>query len=179
MNQSRLSTRFRLAALAALLIPVGLMQPASAQDAPLTIATWGGAYTDALTEGGVLIPSRRKPAPRSSSWTPRVASMPCSEAQADADNVTWDIVDVGEEDAVAMIDAGLLRPLPEDLRAELIEAVGEENVTEYGVSFASYGSVIVCNAAAAEACPTTAAELWDVENFPDAAPCMGMAGART
>lgn len=167
MNTSRLSARFRIAALPALaaaLLP-GRLRLTAAQDAPLTIATWGGAYTDALTQ------AYAEPFTAETGTPVQFVDAPGGfnamlEAQAKANNVTWDIVDVGEEDAVAMIDAGLLQPLPDDLKAELIEVVGEENVTDYGISFASYGSVIACNAAAAEKCPTTAAEFWDVENFP-------------
>ena len=61
------------------------------------------------------------------------------EAQAKAKNVTWDIVDVGEEDAVAMIDAGLLQPLPDDLKAELIEVVGEDVIAGRGAWAFSLG----------------------------------------
>jgi spermidine/putrescine-binding protein len=167
MNASRqvTSARFRIVLLAALLLPMLMVRPSVAQDAPLVIATWGGAYTDALTAAFA------EPFTEATGTPVQFVDAPGGfnamlEAQAEAGNVTWDIVDLGEEDAVAMIDAGLLQPIPDDVKADLIEAVGEENVTDYGISFASYGSVIVCNTAAAEACPTTPAEFWDVENFP-------------
>ncbi len=159
------SARFRIVLLAALLLPMLMVRPSAAQDAPLVIATWGGAYTDALTAAFA------EPFTAQTGTPVQFVDAPGGfnamlEAQAEAGNVTWDIVDLGEEDAVAMIDAGLLQPIPDDVKADLIEAVGEENVTDYGISFASYGSVIVCNTAAADACPTTPAEFWDVENFP-------------
>jgi putative spermidine/putrescine transport system substrate-binding protein len=161
----RFSVRFGVVLLLALLLPLFAVNPAPAQSGPLVIATWGGAYTDALREAfadpfsaetGVEVQFVDAPGGYNAML----------EAQAAANNVTWDIIDIGEEDAVALIDLELLQPLPDDLKADLVEAVGEENVTDYGISFASYGSVIACNTAAAEACPTTPAEFWDVENFP-------------
>lgn len=159
------SARLRVVVLVALLAPLFLLNRATAQEGSLVIATWGGAYTDALTEAFA------DPFTEATGVAVQFVDAPGGfnamlEAQAAAGNVSWDLVDLGEEDAVALVDAGLLQPLPDDVKADLIEAVGEENVTDYGISFAAYGNVIACNAAAAEACPTTPAEFWDVENFP-------------
>jgi putative spermidine/putrescine transport system substrate-binding protein len=160
----RLSRLFTVL-LCAMLVPWVGIAGSRAQEGPLVIATWGGAYTEALQEAFT------NPFTEATGTEVQFVDAPGGynamlEAQAAADNVTWDIIDIGEEDAVALIDQGLLQPLPEDLKAELIEAVGEENVTDYGVSFAAYGSVIACNSAVADACPATPAEFWDVENFP-------------
>jgi putative spermidine/putrescine transport system substrate-binding protein len=136
-----------------------------AQSGPLVVATWGGAYSDAFREAFAA------PFSEETGVEVQIVDAPGGynamlEAQAAAGNVTWDLVDLGEEDALALVDAGLVQPLPDDVKADLVEAVGAENVTDHGVSFASYGSVIACNAAAAEACPATPAEFWDVEAFP-------------
>ena len=159
------SVRLYVVLLLALMLPLVAASHSHAQDGPLVVATWGGAYTDAFREAFA------DPFSAETGVEVQIVDAPGGynamlEAQAAAGNVTWDLIDLGEEDAVALIDAGLLQPLPDDLKSELIEVVGEENVTDYGISFASYGSVIACNAAAAEACPTTPAEFWDVEGFP-------------
>ncbi|MCC7022420.1 MAG: ABC transporter substrate-binding protein [Thermomicrobiales bacterium] len=165
MQTSRHAVRLRIVVLFALLVPLLMVDRSGAQEGNLVVATWGGAYSDAFRE------AFGDPFSQATGTTVQFVDAPGGfnamlEAQAAADNVTWDVVDLGEEDAVALIDAGLLQPLPDDLKAELIEAVGTENVTDYGISFAAYGSVIACNAAVADACPTTPAEFWDVENFP-------------
>lgn len=165
MHAFRHANHLRVVLLLALLLPLAMANRSAAQEGPLVIATWGGAYTDALKA------AFGDPFSEATGTEIQFVDAPGGynamlEAQAAAGNVTWDLIDIGEEDAVALIDQGLLQPLPNDLKAELIEAVGEENVTDYGISFASYGSVIACNSAAADACPTTPAEFWDVENFP-------------
>lgn len=151
--------------LLALVLPLLAVGQSRAQGETMVVATWGGAYTDAFREAFA------DPFSEETGVEIQIVDAPGGynamlEAQAAAGNVTWDLVDLGEEDALALVDAGLLQPLPDDLKSDLIEAVGEENVTDYGISFASYGSVIACNAAAAEACPKTPAEFWDVEGFP-------------
>ncbi len=165
MTSTRHSIRFGVVLVLALLLPLFAAIPSPAQSGTMVVATWGGAYSDAFREAFA------DPFSEETGVEVQIVDAPGGynamlEAQAAANNVTWDLIDIGEEDAVALVDAGLLQPLPDDLKADLIEAVGEENVTDYGISFASYGSVIACNAAAADACPATPAEFWDTENFP-------------
>ena len=165
MHPFRHLARFGVVLVVALLLPLILAIPAPAQSGTMVVATWGGAYSDAFRE------AFSNPFSEETGVEVQIVDAPGGynamlEAQAAANNVTWDLIDLGEEDAVALVDAGLLQPLPDDVKADLIEAVGEENVTDYGISFASYGSVIACNTAAADACPATPAEFWDVENFP-------------
>lgn len=159
------AVRLFVVLLLALAVPLMTASRSAAQSGSMVVATWGGAYSDAFREAFAA------PFTDETGIEVQIVDAPGGynamlEAQAAADNVTWDLVDLGEEDALALVDAELVQPLPADLKGDLIEAVGAENVTDYGISFASYGSVIACNTAAAEACPTTPAEFWDVENFP-------------
>lgn len=159
------STKMIVVLLLALVAPLGGASRSEAQSGTMVVATWGGAYSDTFREAFA------RPFSEETGVEVQIVDAPGGynamlEAQAAAGNVTWDLVDLGEEDALALVDAGLVQPLPDDVKADLVEAVGAENVTEYGISFASYGSVIACNAAAADACPTTPAEFWDVEAFP-------------
>ncbi len=159
------SARLLVVLLLALAAPLMAAGRSQAQSEPLVVATWGGAYSDAFREAFAA------PFSEETGVEVQIVDAPGGynamlEAQAAAGNVSWDLIDLGEEDALALVAAGLLQPLPDDVRTDLVEAVGAENVTDYGISFASYGSVIACNAAAADACPATPAEFWDVEAFP-------------
>lgn len=131
----------------------------------LTVATWGGEYTKATVEALL------KPFSDETGVTVKTEDAPGEfnaklEAMAKAGNVTWDVIDLGEEDAIPAASMGLLQPLPEDVKQRLIDAVGEEQVTDLGVGIAHFASVIVCNPDAVERCPKTPAEFWDVEGFP-------------
>lgn len=145
-------------------------ETAEAEAAPelsgeMTLATWGGEYTKAT------VTALLDPFSEATGVTTKTEDAPGEfnaklEAMAKAGNVTWDVIDLGEEDAIAAANEGLLQPLPEDVKQRLIDAVGEDQVTDYGISIAAYASVIVCNPEAVEKCPTTPAEFWDVEGFP-------------
>ena len=127
------SARLSIVLLLALMLPLVAAGRSHAQGEPLVVATWGGAYTDAFREAFA------DPFSAETGVEVQIVDAPGGynamlEAQAEADNVTWDLIDLGEEDALALVDAGLLQPLPDDLKADLIEVVGEENVTDYGIS---------------------------------------------
>ncbi|MEP1441765.1 MAG: ABC transporter substrate-binding protein [Hyphomicrobiales bacterium] len=93
-----------LSAAAALAITAG---SASAKD--LTVVSWGGAYTKSQVE------AYHKP------WQAKTGKTITSEdynggiaeikAQVEANNVTWDIIDVELSDAVRACDEGLIEPI--------------------------------------------------------------------
>ena len=92
--------------------------------------------------------------------------VPKLQAQAQANQVKWDLIDPGEDDVEALIQQGLLQKLPADLKAFMAEKVGKENVTDYGVSLGAYSDVIACNPEVAERCPANPQEFWDVREVP-------------
>ena len=131
----------------------------------MVLATWGGRYSKAMKdfflgpfsqESGVVAQTVDAPG----------GFVPMLQAQAKAGNVTWDLVDVGEADSLFLLDNGLIQPLPPDVKADLIGAVGEQHVTDYGISFAAFGWVIAANRKTAKRIPTTPAEFFDVQNVP-------------
>jgi len=131
----------------------------------LTHMTWGGEYTEAdiaaylqpmANEFGIDYETVDAPAEM-------LAKL---QAMVEADAVTVDTIDFGPQESFYAWENGLLEPLPEDLKPELIEACGEDAVTDFGIITSLYANVIACNADAVEACPTNAVEFWDVENFP-------------
>lgn len=87
---------------------VMVMGHAMAKD-PITVVSWGGAYTKSqieayhkpwIAEGNQLI---------SEDFDGNVAPI---KAQVQSGNVTWDVVDVEMSDAIRLCDEGLLEELP-------------------------------------------------------------------
>jgi len=133
----------------------------------LAYMTWGGAYTEAdvasfldpfSAEYGIDYVTIDAPAEMQAKL----------QAMADAGQVTVDVLDTGAATAYQLANMGLLRKLPEDVRADLVAYCGENGVNEYGPIHSLYANVIACNADAAEKCPTNAVEFFDLENFPGA-----------
>jgi len=140
-------------------------EEAPALSGTLTFMTWGGAYTEAdvaaflepfSEEYGIEYQTVDAPAEMQAKL----------QAMADAGEVTIDVMDTGAATAYQLVPMGLLRPLPEDVRADLVAYCGEEGVDEYGPIHSLYANVIACNADAIDTCPTTAEEFFDLENFP-------------
>lgn len=135
-------------------------------EGPLVIGSWGGELDEAnlrflavpfAAETGVE--TQYVPAPGQ-----HVALI---TAQQEAGDVQWDMVDgFSGYDFLTLADAGLLEPLPDDLRATLESILPEGTVLDFGVRHLSTASVITCQTEVAAKCPTTAAEFFDVENFP-------------
>jgi len=126
---------------------------------------WGGAYTEADVQA-FLQPFAEEYGIDYQTVDAPAEMLAKLQAMEDAGDVTVDTIDAGAETAFQAWDEGLLEPLPEDVKADLIAACGEELVADFGVAIASYADVMACNADAVERCPTTPAEFWDVENFP-------------
>lgn len=131
----------------------------------ITISTWGGRYTRSLRESfldaftketGIEVQTVDAPG----------GFVPMLQAQAQAGNVSWDIVDVGESDSLYLLDNGLVQPLPADVKADLLGSAGEAHVVDQGISFAAFGWVIATNKKAAKQIPMTPANFFDIENFP-------------
>jgi putative spermidine/putrescine transport system substrate-binding protein len=105
------SVRHRLAVAAvAAVAAVGLRPDAAeAQQAPLTIVSWGGSYT-ASQMIAYVNPYRE----RTDRWVRVVdynGGLSEIEAQVSALNVTWDVVDLGLSDAIRGCEQGLLEEI--------------------------------------------------------------------
>ena len=110
----------------------------------MTLATWGGRYSKAMKDFFLVSFSQETGVTAQTVDAPG-GFVPMLQAQAKAGNVTWDLVDVGEADSLFLLDNGLVQPLPADVKADLIAAVGPQHVTDHGISFAAFGWVIAAN----------------------------------
>jgi putative spermidine/putrescine transport system substrate-binding protein len=157
-----------LAALAPVLIAVAACggPPAGADPSTLVAANYGGTSGEAI-QRSIADPYAAEAGVRIQHVNVGSGFAAKIQAQHQAGTVSWDVVEgLGSQDAAVLWKAGLLEPLPADLRRRL-EAVSEPGaVTDYGVALGDTGIVIACNTAAVQRCPANPAEFWDTAAFP-------------
>jgi len=148
--------------------------PGSAAEGPIVVANWGGlaseahqaAYLDPYTaQTGVKVQQVDAPG----------LFVARTEAQAKASNVQWDILEsITDSDADHLADAGLLDPMPPDVKARLTTSLGKDNVTDYGYHSGTTAMLIVCNTDRVAVCPQTMQEFWDIKKFPEKRAIIGV-----
>ena len=150
-------------------VALGLAAAAASAD-DLTIVSWGGAYTKSQAEAYF------KP------WMARTGHRILSEdysgglsevkAQVEAGNVTWDIVDVEDSEAVLGCDEGLFEEIdPAILPAAPDGTPAEEDFLEGTIGDCAIGSVVwstayAYNPARLSPPPATIQDFFDLEKFP-------------
>ena len=136
----------------------------------LTVVSWGGSYTQAITKGyvepytaetGVEI--------RLDDYNGGLAQV---RAQVETGNVHWDVVDLETNDAVSGCDEGILEPIDPALLAPGPDGVPAaddflpETVLECGVGTLLYSTVYAYNAERMTSeKPTTLEDFFDLERF--------------
>ncbi|MEY9212568.1 ABC transporter substrate-binding protein [Thermobifida halotolerans] len=139
---------------------------ASGEQETLVVASWGAYFTEATRthladpfteETGIEVEIVDAPGKYAANL----------EAQQQADNVQWDLLDsTSAPDAYQMAHDGLIQPLPEDLRTELEGVLGEEAVEEFGFTFSNLGYVIACNTEEVADCPDSQEAFFDTDAHP-------------
>lgn len=86
-------------------------------------------------------------------------------AASQAGSVPWSLIRAEEEDVVVLLDDGLIEPLPADVKARLEKHFSPGTVTDYGVPYIDYSSVLVCNRDLVDPCPKNMKEFWDTARF--------------
>jgi spermidine/putrescine-binding protein len=82
-----------------------------------------------------------------------------------AGNVPWSVIRIEEEDAVVLQQDGFIEPLPTDFKAKVARYFNPGAVSDYGVPYIDYSSILVCNSKLVSPCPTTFKEFWDTTRF--------------
>lgn len=146
----------------------------TAADGPVVVANWGGlasesyqtAYIDPFTaETGVTVQQVDAPG----------LFVARAEAQAQASRIEWDVLEsITQADEAHLAAAGLLEPMPADLKARLTQQLGAENVTDYGYHSGTTAMLIVCNKDRVAVCPQNAEQFWDVDQFPEKRAVIGV-----
>lgn len=146
----------------------GIAGAASAET--LTIVSWGGAYTKSQVE------AYQKP------WMAKTGDTINSEdyngglaevrAQVEANNVTWDLVDVELSDAVRGCDEGILETLPLDDLPPGADGTPAENdfisgtLHECAVGEIVWSTVYAYDSTKVSGTPNTIADFFDLKKFP-------------
>jgi putative spermidine/putrescine transport system substrate-binding protein len=148
---------------------------AAAQDVSLTVVSWGGAYT-ASQERAYSEPfTAMHPNVRIVNDDSSATALAGLRAQAQAGNVTWDIVDMLPSDAQLACDEGIIMPIdpatmldPAPDGSPAAEDFFPGSLGECFVSTIVYSTVVTFNTEMfpADKQPQTVADFFDVENFP-------------
>lgn len=132
----------------------------------LVIGGWGGSIDEA-TQKAYLTPYKEESGVSVTFDDAPNTQLASLESQSRANNVTWDVLDSVAGDTAFLLEAkGLLEPLPDDLKARLVEALGADKVTDFGFSHSNLGNVIVCNMDEMTTCPNDMVEFFDTVKFP-------------
>lgn len=140
----------------------------AAKPVKLTVGAWGGTI-DKATKAYYTDPYAKETGNSFVFDDAPAAQLARLKAQNKAGNVTWDVIDsAGSDNAWPLHEAGLLAPLPADLKERLIAELGAGKVTDFGFSHANIGHTIICNMDKVKACPKNMAEFFDAKKFPGA-----------
>lgn len=143
-------------------------------DGPLVIANWGGIASQAY-QAAYLDPYTAETGVQAQQVDAPGAFVARVEAQNQAADVQWDILEsITKPDTAYLAEKGLLDPVPEDVKARLVEKLGAENVTDYGYSSGTTAMLIVCNMDRVKVCPQDMQEFWDVKKFPEKRAVIGV-----
>lgn len=129
----------------------------------LNVTSWGGSWTDATRE------FYTDPFSEETGVTVNFLETGGDQTafvllQAQQGNMTVDLMDGSDSGQLLLQE--LLQEYPEDLQALMAETSRPEYIDPYYLGFGNAATLVVCNPNLVERCPTTAAEFWDVENFP-------------
>ncbi|MDA2987169.1 MAG: extracellular solute-binding protein, partial [Actinomycetota bacterium] len=138
--------------------------PGSSGD--FVIGAWGGSYNDATKEAYTDPYSEQTGSTFKfdDAAGTQVAKL---QAQQRAGDITWDLIDsVAAADAYLMNAAGLLEPLPADLKSRLEAVLGAGKVTDFGFSMGTLSYAITCNMDTMTSCPENMEQFFDVNAYP-------------
>lgn len=136
---------------------------AFAENGPLTVATWGGSYTE--KQRATILDPFTQQSGVSVLDTPYTGGLGQIRAMVDAGNTTIDVIQMGAAETYSACLEGLVEPL----EAARIPNLADYTTTppgECGLPAVRWSMVIGYNTAAIGAEPQGWADFWDTERFP-------------
>lgn len=128
----------------------------------MTFASWGGAFQDAERNAWFTPFAKAAGVTLSEDTDPSNAKI---IAMVKAGNVTWDVCDVGLEQAFSVGEQGYLEPLD----YSVIDTAGfpKAFVTKYGIGNITWSTVLAYRDDVIKGDkPTSVADIWDTKRFP-------------
>lgn len=139
----------------------------SMPEGPIIVANWGGQTNETYdisfiepytAETGIEVQQVDAPG----------LFVARTQAQAESGRMEWDMLEsVTDTDVAFLARAGLLEPMPADLKQRLTKQLGAENVNDYGYHSGMSAMLIVCQKERVKACPQNIMEFWDIQSFPE------------
>jgi len=148
--------------LAAILLVAGAAV-ATAQERQLTVATWGGTYTQ-KQRTTILDPFAREKGVKVLD-APYTGGLGQLRAMREAGNSTWDVVQLEAPDLISACSEGLVLRLDTAKLANLPD-LGPGGASECGVGAVGWSIVIGYNANLVKQAPRSWADFWDVKTYP-------------
>ncbi|WLE00694.1 ABC transporter substrate-binding protein (plasmid) [Agrobacterium leguminum] len=144
---------------AALCLAAGV---SAAQESTLTVATWGGTYTQKQRQT-IIDPFSKESGTKvlDASYTGGLGQL---RAMIEAGNATWDVVELEAADVINACNEGLIEPLD---KTKLKNAADlGQGVTECGLGAVGWSIVIGYNSESTGDAPKTWADFWDLKKYP-------------
>ena len=145
--------------------------PDGAEDVTINFVSWGGAYTKSQVKAMIEPYQQANPNVKINviDYTGGLAQI---KAQLEANNVTWQLVDLTPQRGIAGCDEGLFEPLDKStFPAGADGTPAEEDFIEGSflecfVGNISWSTVAAYNTKMVSGSPTTVADFWNVEKYP-------------
>jgi putative spermidine/putrescine transport system substrate-binding protein len=139
----------------------GPLTPAQTKGRTLTIAGWGGAWTDATKKFAEHFAQQYGVTIQYPSFDDPELTL---QTQEQAGSVQMDVVDSA---SWISYKKNILAPFPDYLVNTIKQNVAPNCVSSVFIGcYGATADVIACNPAVMSKCPTNAKEFWDVKNFP-------------
>ena len=143
----------------------------AADQVEINFVSWGGAYTKSQVKGMIEPYQQANPNVKINviDYTGGLATI---KAQIEANNVTWQIVDMTPDTAIAGCDEGLFEELDSSIWAPADDGTPAEEdfvegaLSECFVGNIAYTTVMAYNSKTVQGNPSTVADFWNVEKFP-------------
>ncbi len=136
---------------------------AAAQDRSLTVATWGGSYTEKQRQT-ILNPFTAATGIRVLD-TPYTGGLGQIRAMVDANNTTVDVIQMGSAETHSACLEGLIERL-DTARIANLDQYGTDKPGECGLPAVRWSMVIGYNTSAVQTEPAGWADFWDLKKFP-------------
>ncbi|MCH6582143.1 MAG: ABC transporter substrate-binding protein [Proteobacteria bacterium] len=151
----------------------GLLAASAAQAVELTVISWGGAYTASQQKAYHEPYMLKNPSVKILNDDSASEGLSKLRAQVEADNVTWDLVDMVAADAITACDEGiaieidhdkLLAPAPDGTPAT--KDFGDMIVSPCFIPQIVYSTTFGYRTDKLKTPPTTIADVFDLKKFP-------------
>lgn len=148
--------------LCALACAAGAADQAYSADRDLTVATWGGSYTEKQRKT-IIDPFSQATGAKvlDASYTGGLGQL---RAMLEAGNTTWDVVELEAADVINACNEGLIEPLDRS-RLDNINDF-KTGLTECGIGAVGWSIVIGYNSKLSGDSPKTWSDFWDIKKYP-------------